>query len=196
MRTKSNKILFATLICLTIACLVAFCKKWLAPPPPSADSVVYIENEVKHKDKKVYHIPAAEPDVVLVQPWFSVNDVEYEELARLVNAEGGSEPFDCKTAILSVVFNRKLSTGMDVLSVIHYECNGVPAFSVAKYLNSVTPTEDDYAAVDYVLENGCTIPSWVQYFRAGQHHNWSTKYTPYCIIGNTYFGGFFLEDSA
>ena len=47
-----------------------------------------------------------------------------------------------------------------------------------------------YEAVDEVIWNGPTMPSWVQYFRANYHHNWSSSYTPYCVYGNTYFGGF------
>ena len=46
------------------------------------------------------------------------------------------------------------------------------------------------ALVDEVIWNGPTLPSWVQYFRANYHHNWSSDYVPYCVYGNTYFGGF------
>ena len=56
-------------------------------------------------------------------------------------------------------------------------------------LPNTKPLQAQYDAIDYVLETGTTLPSWVQYFRASYHFGWQ-DYTQYKAIDNTYFGGF------
>ena len=113
---------------------------------------------------------------------YKITSVERELLARLVYREARGESFDTKCGVVSVVFNRLFDGywGRTINEVIY----AAGQFSVAKSLENTTPTEACYRAVDYVLENGITIPIYVMYFRAG-----SFKYIPYiCYEGdNTYF---------
>lgn len=108
-----------------------------------------------------------------------------ETLARLVFLEANTESLECQKAIASVVINRVNSGywGNTVNSVVYAKNQFTPASRIPY----TTPTATNYEAVDYVLENGSTLPSYVLYFRAGYHFNWS-GYVPYTSMGNTYFG--------
>lgn len=108
-----------------------------------------------------------------------------ELLARLVFLEANTESLECQKAIASVVINRVNSGywGNTINSVV-YAPN---QFTPAPQIPYTTPTATNYEAVDYVLENGVTLPSYVLYFRAGYHFKWS-GYVPYTSMGNTYFG--------
>lgn len=119
------------------------------------------------------------------EPEIKITSVEREMIARLLYTEARGEPIECQYAIVSVIFNRCDSTGSSVEKVIYKENQ----FDLASTLYRITPTEKEYEAVDYVLQNGKTVPNWVQYFRSSRHHDWSNNYVGYCVIGNTYFGG-------
>lgn len=108
-----------------------------------------------------------------------------ETLARLVFLEANTESLECQKAIASVVINRVNSGywGSTINSVVYAKNQFTPASQIPY----TTPTATNYEAVDYVLENGTTLPSYVLYFRAGYHFNWS-GYVPYTSIDNTYFG--------
>ena len=127
--------------------------------------------------------------VVLVevepQPVYSVTSVEREMLARLVFREANTESIECQQAVASVVINRWLS-GMwgDTLEEVIYSPQ---QFSPASLIYCTTPTEINYEAVDYVLENGVTIPEYVMYFRLDYHFSWR-GYHAYQKIDKTCFG--------
>jgi spore germination cell wall hydrolase CwlJ-like protein len=108
-----------------------------------------------------------------------------ETLARLVFLEANMESLECQKAIASVIINRVNSGywGNTVNSVIYAKNQFTPASRIPY----TTPTATNYEAVDYVLNNGATLPSYVLYFRAGYHFSWS-GYVPYKSIGNTCFG--------
>ena len=108
-----------------------------------------------------------------------------ETLARLVFLEANTESLECQKAIASVVLNRVNSGywGNTVNSVVYAKNQFTPASRIPY----VTPTATNYEAVDYVLENGATLPAEVLYFRANYHFNWN-GYVPYTSIDNTYFG--------
>lgn len=111
-----------------------------------------------------------------------------ELLAKLLYCEGRGESVECQKAIVSVVINR-LNNGYwgdTINKVVYAKGQFTPALNGT--LENVTPTKTQYEVVDYILENGSTLPSWVMYFRASYHFNWK-GYTPYCAIDNTYFGG-------
>ena len=145
------------------------------------------EPEVIETTKVVTLEVEAEPE----EPYYNITSVERELLARLIWAESRGEPEDCQQGIVTVIFNRATSCQLSISDVIYAKsASGTPQFSTASMLDSVTPTEQQYECVDYVVWNGPTMPSWVQYFRANKHHDWSSKYVEYCVIGNTYFGGF------
>ena len=169
---KEFRIILGILAILLVACVVVACYEK--------------EPEVITETQIVYEIVEAEPK----EPYFQVTSVERELLARMVWAEGRGEPLEAQKGIVSVVFNRAVSCGKTITEVIYAENNGIPQFSTASMLDSITPTEDQYVCVDDIIWDGPSMPSWVQYFRAGKHHNWSSKYVGYTSIGNTYFGGF------
>lgn len=119
------------------------------------------------------------------QPVYNVTSVEREMLARLVFREANTESIECQQAVVSVVINRWLS-GMwgDTLEEVIYSPQ---QFAPANLIYCTTPTEMNYEAVDYVLENGVTIPEYVMYFRLDYHFSWR-GYCGYKKIDNTCFG--------
>ena len=127
--------------------------------------------------------------VVEVEPVYSYNvtSEEREMLARLVYLEANVESLDCQKAIVSTVINRWQNGhwGDSIESVIYAE----KQFSPAYLISSTTPNNTNYEAVDYVLKNGSTLPSYVMFFRADHHFNWR-GYSPYTCIDQTYFGYF------
>lgn len=123
--------------------------------------------------------------------YYSVTEEERELLARLVYCEANTESLECQKAVVSVVFNQ-LDSGIwgDTLEeVIHYGNNYSPV--VFGLLDIAEPNETNYEAVDYVIQNGPTLPTYVRYFRADYHHQWD-GYKGYKTIDNVYFG-YFLD---
>lgn len=116
---------------------------------------------------------------------FDITDDEREILARIVYLEANIESFDCQAAIASVIFNRLSSGywGNSLYDVLYAENQ----FSTIYNIDHVTPNEINYEAVDYVIQNGCTLPYYVMYFRAEYHFQWN-GYVPYTVIDYTYFG--------
>lgn len=121
---------------------------------------------------------------------YNISSVEREMLTRLVYLEANTESLECQSAIVSVVINRWESGkwGSAIAEVIYSQYQ----FSPSDLTYKTTPTETNYEAVDQVLRNGATLPSYVMYFRAGYHFDWE-GYQPYINIDNTYFG-YFLAD--
>jgi hypothetical protein len=108
-----------------------------------------------------------------------------ETLARLVFLESNTESLECQKAVASVIINR-LNSGQwgDTLESVIYARG---QFTPASKIPHTTPTDKNYEAVDYVLTNGPTLPSYCLYFRTGHHFPWQ-GYKPYTSIDNTYFG--------
>lgn len=118
---------------------------------------------------------------------YNITSEEREMLARLVYREGNVESYECQKAIASVVINRWVSGRWgDTLEKVVYAEN---QFSPADLLYKTTPNETNYQAVDEVLRYGCTIPSYVMFFRQDYHFDWQ-GYQPYCQLDTTYFGYF------
>ena len=122
-------------------------------------------------------------------PKYSVTAEERELFARLVYCEANTEGIECQRAVVSVVFNQLDSGkwGNTVTEVIYYRNNFTPA--VFGLLDTAEPTSTNYEVVDYVIQNGSTLPTYVRYFRSGYHHQWE-GYEGYCVIDNVYFGFF------
>lgn len=122
---------------------------------------------------------------VAPKPVYNVTSMEREMLARLVYREANTESIECQQAVASVVINRWLSGywGNTLEDVVYAPYQ----FSPSNLLYCTTPTETNYEAVDYVLENGVTIPEYVMYFRLDFHFNWK-GYKAYQKIDNTCFG--------
>lgn len=127
-------------------------------------------------------------DTEIVETQTFTNMADRELLSKLLYCEGRGESIECQRAIVSVVVNRLNSGywGDTFSSVVYAKGQFSPVSSGA--LNKAKPNQTQYDVVDYVLENGSTLPSWVLYFRASYHFSWK-GYTPYCNIDNTYFGG-------
>ena len=118
---------------------------------------------------------------------YNITSEEREMLARLVYREGNIESYECQKAIVSVVINRWVSGRWgNTLEEVIYAKN---QFSPADLLYKTTPNETNYQAVDEVLRYGCTIPSYVMFFRQDYHFDWQ-GYQPYCQLDTTYFGYF------
>ena len=121
---------------------------------------------------------------------YNITSAEREMLARLVYREANTESFECQKAIVSVVINRWQDGrwGSTLKDVVY----APEQFTPANLIYKTTPTETNYAAVDAVLKDGCTVPSYVMYFRSNYHFNWN-GYEPYVQMDKTYFG-YFLKD--
>ena len=124
-----------------------------------------------------------------------VNEIEIcssdrELIAKLLYHEGRGESFECQCAIVSVIVNRLNSGiwGNTFVDVIYAKNQFEPVLNGK--LSNTKPLQQQYDAVDYVIENGVTVPEWVQYFRAEYHFKWSNGYTKYMNMNNTYFGGY------
>ncbi len=120
---------------------------------------------------------------------FDVSESDRELIAKLLYHEARGESVECQRAVVSVILNR-LQSGKwgDTISEVIYARNQFEP--VAKgLLPNTKPLQTQYDAIDYVLETGTTLPSWVQYFRASYHFGWK-DYVQYKSIDNTYFGGF------
>lgn len=121
--------------------------------------------------------------------YYKITREERDLLAKLVHCEASICTNECKYAVLSVVFNRLDSGkwGKTLEEVIYYK----NAFTPATFglLEDTIPTKADYAAVDYVVKNGPTVPTQVRYFRSDYDFTWD-GYENYIIIDNVYFGYF------
>lgn len=116
---------------------------------------------------------------------YNITNVEREMIARLLYREAGAASLECQKMVVSVIFNRYDAAGGDTsLSDIVYAKG---QFTPASLLYRTTPTEQNYEAVDYVVKNGSVLPSYVRFFRANYHFNWS-GYVGYTSLDGTYFG--------
>lgn len=137
--------------------------------------------EIQEQFIKIYKEPKAE-----IKVEEKITSADREMIARLLYLEGRGESIECQRAIVSVVINR-LNSGYwgDTVKEVIYAKN---QFEPANKIPNTTPNKMQYDAVDYVLDNGTTIPSWVLYFRASYHFDWQ-GYTKYAQMSNTFFGG-------
>lgn len=119
--------------------------------------------------------------------YYNVTEEERDMIARVVYLESGICSFECQLDTASVIFNR-LDDGRwgDTISDVIYYKN---AFSTAPhiYKETTVPTKSVYEAVDYVIQNGPTIPTYVRYFRINYDFKWE-GYRNYKVIDNVYFG--------
>lgn len=120
---------------------------------------------------------------------YDITSVEREMLARLVYREANTESIECQEAIVSVVINRwQDGRWGDTLEEVVYAKD---QFSPANLLYCTTPNETNYKAVDNVIQNGCTVPEYILFFRADYHFKWK-GYRAYQKIDSTCFG--YLEE--
>lgn len=137
--------------------------------------------------------PPITPEVITEpfepKPARTVTPEERLLIAQLVYREANLESLDCQKAVVSVVFNRLDAGkwGNTLHEVIYYKNAFTPATS--GLLEGVEPTDTNFAAVDFVIQNGPTLPTEVRYFRSDYHFSWE-NYEGYIVLDNTYFGYF------
>lgn len=141
---------------------------------------------------ELININVVKEDEKTVKSKNTISELNYSDrelLAKLLYNEGRGESIECQRAIVSVVINR-LNSGYwgDTIKEVVYARNQFEPVSRG-LIDRTKPLQTQYDAIDYVLEHGTTIPSWVLYFRASYHFDWS-GYTKYKSISNTYFGGY------
>lgn len=134
---------------------------------------------------------------------YSIAEEEYLWLVKLTFLEAGYCSLETKISIVSLVFNR-LESGIwgDTLKEVLFAPN---QFRKQKTLDKCTPYvlpknpyyaqtkkfinawDECYKAVDYVLEWGSILPSYVMFYRTDYHFKWK-GYGKYTILDNLYFG--------
>lgn len=177
---KISAILF---ICILSFSLLSACARGnnQETTAPTTDSI---------PSNTIVHTTSTAPETTAPKTmYYSVTEEERLLIAQLVYREANTESLECQKAIVSVLFNRLAcgKWGDTIEEVIYYKNAFTPA--TAGLLEGVTPTKTNYEAVDFVLENGSTLPTYVRYFRAGYHHSWE-GYEGYTVIDHTYFGYF------
>jgi hypothetical protein len=116
-------------------------------------------------------------------------------IATLVYLESSICSEDCQRAVASVIFNR-LDSGrwkkdvnkddkITLYDIVYYPNAFSPAYLIEDYKDKTT--QECYDAVDYVIQNGPTVPTYVRYFRTNYHFKWD-GYKGYCDMNNVYFG--------
>ncbi|MFR3291387.1 MAG: cell wall hydrolase [Lachnospiraceae bacterium] len=110
--------------------------------------------------------PPAEPEP---EPRYEeITAEERELLARVVYAEANTETLEGQIAVAQVVLNRVRSESFpDTVSEVIYQER---QFSTAPILDSVTPTENNYEAVDLAFELE-VVPYDVLYFSRGAEND-------------------------
>jgi spore germination cell wall hydrolase CwlJ-like protein len=130
--------------------------------------------------------------------YYNITAEERELLARIVTCEASICSLECQKDVCSVIFNR-LESGkwrkdmnndgvITLYDIIYYPNAFSPTINGA--MDKCTkPCASAYEAVDYVVENGPTVPTYVRYFRTSYDFSWD-DYTNYKVIDNVYFGYF------
>jgi len=125
------------------------------------------------------------PTPTAVPNRYNLSASDKELLAKVIFIEGRGESWECQCAIGSVVLNRlslPSEYGSSLYSVV------MTGSFVTADINKVTPFQQQYDIVNYLCDNGVTIPEYVCYFRANRFHSWSNNAAiDYKKIDNTYF---------
>jgi hypothetical protein len=99
---------------------------------------------------------------------------DYERMAHLVYAEGGSQGYDCMLYIGSVVLNRIESDRYP--NTIKDVVNQKGQYSVKNWYMNRTPSEEAYEVVEELLTNGSVLPDYVLYQRYQRAVRGTTEY--------------------
>ena len=179
---KFEKVLIALLAVVAILTISVFVV--LAVTLPDNDAKATQQEEVV-----VRQTAKTKAKVQEKKAHYQISNEERELLAKLVHCEASVCSTECKYDVVSVVFNR-LEAGKwgDSISDVVYYKNAFTPVLEGK-LERTTPTKADYAAVEYVVKNGPTLPTYVRYFRTSYDFNWE-GYENYKVIDNVYFGYF------
>ena len=137
---------------------------------------------------------------VVETSFFSITKEEREMLAKIVTLESSICSIDTQKDVCSVIFNR-LESGkwkkdmngdgkITLYDIIYYPCAFSPVLEGK--MDGCIPTDTAYAAVDYVVKHGPTLPTYVRYFRSDRHFTewYDEGYIGYHNRDNMYFGYF------
>ena len=164
--------------------------------PETSTSIPDIETSLPSISVPEFNAPAPSKPIPPVSddtsaPYITLTESEQLILATLIRLEAGGSPYETKLAVASVVINRMKMWGLSLRDVVFAKNVFSPAHLIDKETGKShynPPKEGAYApcwqAVEEICQNGPSIPSYVIYFRAGQHHTWAT---PYAKIGSMYF---------
>ena len=114
---------------------------------------------------------------------FNLNEEEKDLLARLIKLEAGDQSWECQCAVGSVVLNR-LKQEYGGKKTLHGVVYARGQFSTAHRIKRTQATQMQKDVVEYLLQNGVTLPEDVIYFHYKRYGKWGT---PYCRIGTEYF---------
>lgn len=140
------------------------------PPAPVYSSAALAAHLAVAPDVAA-HEPQTPEQVAEPEPeplYEEITAEERELLARVVYAESNTEPIEGQIAVAQVVLNRVRSESFpDTVSEVIYQER---QFSTAPILDSVTPTENNYEAVDLAFELE-VVPYDVLYFSRGAEND-------------------------
>lgn len=111
--------------------------------------------------------PAADPILESRYAEIKMTDAEREELAAIIYLEAANQCFEGQQAVAEVVFNRVLhdSFPSTVYDVLHQgEDSDLPQFSTIYNLESASPTQVQYDAIDAALYGESILPLDVVFF--------------------------------
>ena len=114
---------------------------------------------------------------------FNFSEEEKDLLARLIKLEAGDQSWECQCAVGSVVLNR-LKQEYGGKKTLHGVIYARGQFSTAHRIKRTKATQTQKDVVEYLLQNGVTLPEDVIYFHYKRYGKWGT---PYCCIGTEYF---------
>lgn len=184
-------VIFVTLILLIISILTLVIASIVLEI-----NAVSVEPETESQEEFIIH---KEPQVNKENKkcYYKITPEERELLAKIVTLESSICSLECQKDVCSVIFNRLESNKwrkdmnednqITLYDIIYYP----NAFSPVLFgkMDDCKPCQSAYEAVDYVIENGPTVPTYVRYFRASYDFNWE-GYKNYKTLDNVYFGYF------
>lgn len=94
-----------------------------------------------------------------------LTEQELTEIARLICAEGESEPFEGQQAIAEVILNRLVTDGFP--STVHNVIYAQGQFLGAEKMYKQKPTYTQYKAIDRALNGPYVLPKEVVFFSTG-----------------------------
>lgn len=172
-----------TPLSITVVLWAAFVTGVLAFKAQSSD-LIYIE------------VPTSVPEIVYQteivevgqEPYYAdiaavITESERELLAKATYLEAGNQSMIGQRAVVEVILNRVIDDKFpDTIKDVLYQPG---QFTTAPRLESATPNDEQYRAVDLTLETSTPIlEPYVLFFAPGLS-DWQTKYEK---IGAHYFG--------
>lgn len=182
MKNKKTNIVVLCLAFVILVCSILFAVYSNSKYKEAQDLMVAAQNI----EPEIVTIVEEKIEYVEVEPtyYYDVSSMDRELWTRLTWRESGNQSLECMIATASVIMNRVENGywGDNLYDVVYSEGE----FTPARFLGSTTPSEKAYEAVDYVIKNGPSVPSYVLYFNTSDF-SWPT-YRCYEVLGAVHFG--------